>query len=82
MPMMRLRGLLDGARMEMRMRVFKKPEEGEPLSAKEFQRLVERRTRYYFDMSVPEFRAALHEGRLGENLAATEIALLLGETAR
>ena len=66
----------------MRMRLLRKPHEGEPLSGKEFQRLVERRTRYYFNMSVPEFRDALHEGRLREDLAATEIALLLGETTR
>ena len=58
----------------------KRDREGEPLSRREFERLVEKRTRYYFNMSVPEFRAALREGKLDENLAATDIALLLGET--
>ena len=52
----------------------------EPLSRREFQRLVEKRTRYYFDMNVREFRDALHSGKLSDDLAATEIALLLGET--
>ena len=65
------------------MRIFKRqPQDGEPLSEKEFRRLVEQRTRHYFDMSVPEFRAALRDGKLDENLAASEIALLLGESPR
>jgi hypothetical protein len=65
------------------MRIFRrKTQEGEPLSEKEFRSLVERRTRDYFGMSVPEFRVALHEGKLDENLAASDIALLLGEGPR
>jgi hypothetical protein len=63
------------------MRIFKRRHpEGEPLSEEEFRKLVEKRTRYYFNMSVPEFRVALREGKLDENLAATDIALLLGQT--
>ncbi len=63
--------------------IFKRRvEEPEPLSRDEFERFVEGRTRYYFKMSVPEFRAALEAGKLDENLAATDIALLLGEAAR
>lgn len=65
------------------MRLFnRQAHESEPLSTKEFERLVEKRTRYYFNMSVPEFRAALRAGKLDENLAATDIALLLGESPR
>jgi hypothetical protein len=56
--------------------------EAEPLSPREFERILERRTRYYFDMSVPEFRQAFSSGKLDENLAATDIALLLGEATR
>jgi hypothetical protein len=65
------------------MRFFRRrAQEGEPLSGREFERLVEERTRYYFGMSVPEFREALKTGKLDENLAATDILLLLGEAAR
>ena len=54
----------------------------EPLSEREYWRLVEERTRRYFNMSVSEFRVALHEGRLDQDLAASDIALLLGEGTR
>jgi hypothetical protein len=65
------------------MRFFnRQAHESDPLSVKEFERLVEKRTRFYFDMSVPEFRSALREGKLDQNLAATDIALLLGESPR
>jgi hypothetical protein len=61
------------------MRIGRRRDASEPLSKREFSKLVEERTRYYFDMSVPQFRAALREGKFQENLAATEIAALLGE---
>jgi hypothetical protein len=65
------------------MRILRRPaQEGEPLSRREFERLVEKRTRYYFGMSVAEFRDALRMGKLDQNLAATDIALLLGERPR
>ncbi len=57
----------------------RRAQEEEPLSRREFERLVEKRTQYYFNMTVPEFRTALRDGKLDENLAATDIALLLGE---
>ena len=65
------------------MRIFRRrAQEGEPLTRREFERIVAERTRRYFGMTVDEFRSALREGRLDQNLAATDIALLLGEGPR
>jgi hypothetical protein len=65
------------------MRILRRQaQEGEPFSRREFERLIEKRTRYYFGMSVAELRDALRTDKLDQNLAATDIALLLGERPR
>lgn len=54
------------------------PEESKELTPEEFRALLEERTRYYFGMSLDEFTAALDEGRLDDEPAAMDLAILIG----
>jgi hypothetical protein len=58
------------------------PQSGGTLTPEEFRRIVEQRIRDRFDMSLTEFAAAFRAGKLDDDPAAYDLAVVSGASAR
>lgn len=67
-------------------RLFGRPEPeiaaSHVLAPEAFRRLLETRIRARYDMSLSEFAEAFHEGKLDDDPAAYELAVISGASSR
>ncbi len=52
------------------------------VSERKFRRILEKRARFYFDMSLDDFIARMDSGDLPRGLAADDLAFLVGSLPR